>query len=37
MVDGVITVLTQEYVGVASSNVIFKDFYQLKQDEMKQE
>ena len=30
-VDEVITVFTQEYEGVASSNVIFKDFYQLKQ------
>ena len=30
-VDEVITVLTQEYEGVASSDVIFKDFYQLKQ------
>ena len=31
-VDEVITVLTQEYEGVASSNVIFKDFYQLRQE-----
>ena len=31
-VDEVITVLTQEYEGVASSDVIFKDFYQLKQE-----
>ena len=31
-VDEVITVHTQEYEGVASSNVIFKDFYQLKQE-----
>ena len=31
-VDEVITVLTQEYEGVASSGVIFKDFYQLKQE-----
>ena len=31
-VDKVITILTQEYEGVASSNVIFKDFYQLKQE-----
>ena len=28
----VITVLTQKYEGVASSDVIFKDFYQLKQE-----
>ena len=32
IVDEVITVLTQEYEGVASSDVIFKDFYQLKQE-----
>ena len=31
-VDEVITVLTQEYEGVASSDVLFKDFYQLKQE-----
>ena len=31
-VDEVITVLTQEYEGVASSDVIFMDFYQLKQE-----
>ena len=31
-VDEVITTLTQEYEGVASSDVIFKDFYQLKQE-----
>ena len=31
-VDKVITVLTQEYEGVASSDVIFKDFYQLRQE-----
>ena len=31
-VEEVIAVLTQEYEGVASSNVIFKDFYQLKQE-----
>ena len=31
-VDEVITVLTQEYEGVVSSDVIFKDFYQLKQE-----
>ena len=31
-VDEVITVLTQEYEGVASSDVIFKDFYQLRQE-----
>ena len=31
-VDEAITVLTQEYEGVASSDVIFKDFYQLKQE-----
>ena len=30
--DEVITVLTQEYEGVVSSDVIFKDFYQLKQE-----
>ena len=32
IVDEVITVLTQEYEGVASSDIIFKDFYQLKQE-----
>ena len=31
-VDEVITALTQECEGVASSDVIFKDFYQLKQE-----
>ena len=31
-VDEVIAILTQEYEGVASSDVIFKDFYQLKQE-----
>ena len=31
-VEEVIAVLTQEYEGVASSEVIFKDFYQLKQE-----
>ena len=31
-VEEVIAVLTQEYEGVASSDVIFKDFYQLKQE-----
>ena len=31
-VDEVITTLTPEYEGVASSDVIFKDFYQLKQE-----
>ena len=31
-VDEDITALTQEYEGVASSDVIFKDFYQLKQE-----
>ena len=31
-VDEVITILTQEYEGVASSDVILKDFYQLKQE-----
>ena len=31
-VDEVITVLTQEYEGVASNDVIFKDFYQLRQE-----
>ena len=29
----VISVLTQEYEGVASSDVIFKDFYQLRQEQ----
>ena len=32
-VDEVIIILTQEYEGVASSDVIFKDFYQLKQEQ----
>ena len=32
MVDEVITILTQEYEGVTSSDMIFKDFYQLKQE-----
>ena len=31
-VDEVITVLTQEYEEIASSDVIFKDFYQLRQE-----
>ena len=31
-VEEVITVLTQEYEGVASSDVILKDFYQLRQE-----
>ena len=31
-VEEVISVLTQEYEGVASSDVSFKDFYQLKQE-----
>ena len=31
-VEEVIAVLTQEYEGVASSDVVFKDFYQLKQE-----
>ena len=31
-VDEVITVLTQEYEGVTSSDMIFKDFYQLKEE-----
>ena len=31
-VEEVITVLTQEYEGAASSDVIFKDFYQLRQE-----
>ena len=31
-VDELITVLTQEYEGGASSEIIFKDFYQLKQE-----
>ena len=31
-VDEIINILTQEYEGVASSDVIFKDFYQLKQE-----
>ena len=30
--EDVITILTQEYEGVASSDVIFKDFYQLRQE-----
>ena len=32
-VEEVISVLTQEYEGVVSSDVIFKDFYQLKQEQ----
>ena len=31
-VDEIIAILTQEYEGVASSDVIFKDFYQLRQE-----
>ena len=31
-VDEALAILTQEYEGVASSDVIFKDFYQLKQE-----
>ena len=31
-VDEIINILTQEYEGVASSDVIFKDFYQLQQE-----
>ena len=31
-VDEVVAILTQEYEGVTSSDVIFKDFYQLKQE-----
>ena len=31
-VEEVIMILTQEYEGVASSDVIFKDFYQLRQE-----
>ena len=31
-VEEVLTVLTQEYEGVASSDVIFEDFYQLRQE-----
>ena len=31
-VEEVITVLTQEYEGVTSSDIIFKDFHQLKQE-----
>ena len=31
-VEEVISLLTQEYEGVASSDVIFKDFYQLRQE-----
>ena len=31
-VEEVITILTQEYEGVASSNMIFKDFHQLRQE-----
>ena len=34
-VDEVIAILIQEYEGVASSDVIFKDFYQLKQERNK--
>ena len=32
-VEGVVSVLTQEYKGVASSDVIFKEFYQLRQEQ----
>ena len=32
-VEEVTSVLTQEYEGVASSDVIFKDFYQLRQEQ----
>ena len=32
-VEEVISVLTQEYEGVASSDVIFKEFYQLRQEQ----
>ena len=32
IVDEVVTNLTQEYEGITSSDVIFKDFYQLKQE-----
>ena len=31
-VDKVLTILTPEYEGITSSDVIFKDFYQLKQE-----
>ena len=31
-VDEVLAILTQEYEGVTSSDMIFKDFYQLKQE-----
>ena len=31
-IDDAIRVLTKEYAGVASSDVIFKEFYQLKQE-----
>ena len=34
-VEEVIATLIQEYEGVASSDVIFKDFYQLKQEQSK--
>ena len=34
-VEEVISVLTQEYEGVASSDVIFKEFYQLRQEQNK--
>ena len=34
-VDEVLAILTQEYEGVASSDVIFEDFYQLKQERNK--
>ena len=34
-VDEALVILTQEYEGVASSDVIFKDFYQLKQERNK--
>ena len=32
-VKEIISVLTQEYEGVASSDVIFKEFYQLRQEQ----
>ena len=32
-IEEVLAVLTQEYEGVASSDVIFKNFYQLKQEQ----
>ena len=31
-VEDVVTCLAQEYEGVASSNIVFKEFYQLKQE-----